>query len=604
MSVPLSRFAAGRDVIVAGTGGGWVGSASSWSLARRIFALQAVVLVVVLGGLLAAVLIDSDAETERATGERVAAIATTVADAPTVVAAVTAGYPAGDEIAGPSAAMQPFATAVATSTGSDFVVIMTPDGTRYTHPDPAQIGGTYLGSRDAALAGQVGIETYTGTLGPSVRAIAPVYDENGTIVALAAVGVTVTHVDEVSNRRIGWLALIGVVALGVGFAGSLVIARWVRRQTLGLGPKELARLFTYYDAVLASVHEGMVLLDGPGRISSVNTEARRLLGVGDESIGKTPAEAGLPPHLATLMAEPESLTDELVLSADRVLVLTRRPVAVRGTPVGAVVTLRDHTELDALTGELDRAESFSEALRAQAHESANRMHTVISLIELGETEHALSFAVSEMQTAQRLADRVREGVGNPATAALLLAKSALGAERGIEVIVRPGSFLPPDAAPDHELVTIVGNLVDNAFDILATVPVADGQRRVTVALDLIGLTIHGAEAVGGGPPRPDPQEDGIELDGPYVRIVVTDTGPGLGEDQARSVFNRGWSTKTARGPAGARGLGLALVAQAVARCGGSVRADPGRGARFVVGLPYRGTGERVAAADATEGAMR
>src|SRR5690349_20039354 len=255
MSVPLSRFAAGRDVIVAGTGGGWVGSASSWSLARRIFALQAVVLVVVLGGLLAAVLIDSDAETERATGERVAAIATTVADAPTVVAAVTAGYPAGDEIAGPSAAMQPFATAVATSTGSDFVVIMTPDGTRYTHPDPAQIGGTYLGSRDAALAGQVGIETYTGTLGPSVRAIAPVYDENGTIVALAAVGVTVTHVDEVSNPRIGWLALIGVVALGVGFAGSLVIARWVRRQTLGLGPKELARLFTYYDAVLASVHE-------------------------------------------------------------------------------------------------------------------------------------------------------------------------------------------------------------------------------------------------------------------------------------------------------------------------------------------------------------
>ncbi len=117
-----------------------------------------------------------------------------------------------------------------------------------------------------------------------------------------------------------------------------------------------------------------------------------------------------------------------MLSADRVLVLTRRPVAVRGAVVGSVVTLRDHTELDALTGELDRAQSFSEALRAQAHESANRMHTVISLIELGETDQALTFAVSEMQTAQRLADRVLEGVGNPAAAALLLAKSAQGAE--------------------------------------------------------------------------------------------------------------------------------------------------------------------------------
>lgn len=578
-------------------------SGSSWSLARRILALQAIMLVVVLGGLLAAVLVDSNAQTERATGDRVAAIASTVAQAPSVIAAVTADYPAGDEITGPSAAMEPFATAVRTSTGTDFVVIMTPAGVRYTHPDPTQIGGTYLGSRDAALAGQVGIETYTGTLGPSVRAIAPVYDANGQLVALAAVGVTVSHVDELSNQRIGWLILIAVVALGVGFAGSLVIARWVRQQTLGMGPRELARLFTYYDAVLASVHEGMVLLDGQGRISSVNAEGRRLLGLGDEAIGRTPVEAGLPGHLASLIAEPGDLTDELVLSADRVLVLTRRPVAVRGAVVGAVVTLRDHTELDALTGELDRAQSFSEALRAQAHESANRMHTVISLIELGETEHALSFAVSEMQTAQRLADRVLEGVGNPAMAALLLAKSAQGTERGIELIVRPGSFLPPDAAPDHELVTIVGNLIDNAFDILGSVPASDGQRRVTVAPDLIGLVIPDAEGVGGGPPRPDDVEDGIELDPPYVRIVVTDNGPGLTESQAGSVFTRGWSTKTAKGPAGDRGLGLALVAQAVARCGGTVHAVPGPGARFVVGLPYRDSGRRTAAADLTEGVM-
>lgn len=579
-------------------------SESSWSLARRILALQAVVLVVVLGGLLGAVLVDSDAQTDRATGERVAAIASTIAHSPDVVAAVTASYPPGQEITGPSALLQPFASAVSASTGADFVVIMTPQGVRYTHPDPSRIGETYLGNRDAALAGQVGIETYTGTLGPSVRAITPVEDASGRIVALAAVGVTVTHINEISGQRIGWLILIGVVALGVGFAGSLVIARWVRRQTLGMGPRELARLFTYYDAVLSSVHEGMVLLDDQGRISSVNTEGRRLLGLDDDAVGRLPVAAGLPEHLATLMTEPGDLTDELVLSADRVLVLTRRPVSVRGAVVGAVVTLRDHTELDALTGELDRAQSFSEALRAQAHESANRMHTVISLIELGETEHALTFAVSEMATAQRLADRVLEGVGNPAAAALLLAKSAQGAERGIDLIVRPGSFLPPDAAPDHELVTIVGNLVDNAFEILAAGPAPGGQRRVTVALDLIGLTVPGAEGVGGGPPHPADGADGITLDRPYVRIVVTDTGPGLTDEQARSVFARGWSTKTASGPAGDRGLGLALVAQAVARCGGSVHAVPGPGARFVVGLPYRAADEPAPPAGVGAGAVR
>ena len=184
--------------------------------------------------------------------------------APSVLAAVTATYPAGQEITGPSAAMQPYAEAMSRpTTNADFVVIMTPDGVRYTHPTPAEIGRTYLGNRDAALAGGVGIETYTGTLGPSVRAIVPV-EHNGQVVALVAVGVTVDHINELTNRRLLVLGLIALGALLVGVVGSLMIARWVRRQTLGMGPRELAELFTYYDAVLASVHEGMVLLDGNG----------------------------------------------------------------------------------------------------------------------------------------------------------------------------------------------------------------------------------------------------------------------------------------------------------------------------------------------------
>ena len=167
--------------------------------------------------------------------------------------------------------------------------------------------------------------------------------------------------------------------------------------------------------------------------------------------------------------------------------------------------------------------------------------------------------VGELETAQALADRVLEGVGNRAVAALLLAKSAQAAERGIELTIDAGSVLPEDLAPDYELVTMLGNLIDNAFEVLSAQP-PDQARRVEVA----------SEAADGG-----------------VRITVTDSGPGLTVEQAGSVFTRGWSTKTARGPAGDRGLGLALVAQAVNRCGGSVVAEPGPGARFVVWLPVR-----------------
>ena len=307
-----------------------------------------------------------------------------------------------------------------------------------------------------------------------------------------------------------------------------------------MGPRELASLFTYYDAVLASVHEGMVLLDGDGRIVSVNAEGRRLLGLTDEAIGRTAVQAGLPEQVAELIDDPDILTDELALSDNRVLLISRRPVLVKGNPAGAVVTLRDHTELESLTGELDRVQGFSDALSAQAHESANRLHTVISLIELGETDHALTFAVAELQTAQSLADRVLTGVGNPAVAALLLAKSAQAAERGIELTIRKGSYLPPDAAPDQELVTIVGNLVDNAFDVLSTMSAAeDGDRRVEVAGEVLGA------------------EGGNDI--PGVRITVTDTGPGV--DRA----------------AGGVGVRPGLVDQDGPRPGRRPRAGPGAG---------------------------
>lgn len=549
-------------------------SGPSWSLARRVLVLQAVVLVGLVLVALALLIWDADQEAERATGDRVTAIAETVAADPTVREQTATQSGAADRVTGPSALLEPYAEQVRRTTGVDFVVVMWPDGIRLTHPDPTQIGKVYLGTRDAALAGGVGVETYPGTLGLSVRSIAPVLDDDGRVQALVAVGVTVERVDALTARRLWLLAAFATGAVVVGVVGSLLIASWVRRQTLGLGPRELARTFTYYDAVLASVHEGMLLLDRDGRIVSVNGQAQRLLGLDRAAIGRTPTEAGLPAHLTAILetengtgappgGDPDgggSFSDELALLDDRTLVISRRPVRVKGRPSGAVVSMRDHTELTQLTGELDRVSSFSEALRAQAHESANRLHTVVSLIELGETDHAVEFALQELEMAQALADRVLDGGGNRAVEALLLAKSAQAAERGIELAVRT-RVLPADLAPDSELVTIMGNLLDNAMDVLSGQPTG-AERLIEVAATRTD----------------DPA--------PGYRITVTDTGPGMTGEQAASAFRRGWSTKQARGPAGDRGLGLALVAQAVRRCRGRVVAHPGPGAVFDVWLPY------------------
>jgi two-component system, CitB family, sensor kinase len=240
-----------------------------------------------------------------------------------------------------------------------------------------------------------------------------------------------------------------------------------------------------------------------------------------------------------------------------------------GQHLGTVVTLRDHTELRALVSELKTIRGFAEALSAQAHESANQLQTVISLIELGRADEALRFAATELAVAQHLTDVVVGHVGEPELAALVLGKAAEAAERGIELRVADDIDLPAGAADPRDLVTIVGNLLDNAVDAAAGGAPRDGARWVRFEAGRLVV-------------------DGVG----ELEIVVADSGPGLSPDAAAHAFERGWTTKPTDRPLG-RGIGLALVAQAVHRLGGSIDVANEVGAVFAVRLPRRGAARPV-----------
>jgi sensor histidine kinase regulating citrate/malate metabolism len=236
------------------------------------------------------------------------------------------------------------------------------------------------------------------------------------------------------------------------------------------------------------------------------------------------------------------------------LVLNKARAQWEGRALGFVATVRDRTDLEHLTGELDSARGLTEALRSQAHESANRLHAIVSLIELGHPERALAFATDELQVSQRLTDSVVGSVGEPALTALLLGKAAQAAERGIDFRIAEDATWPLDTAPVRDVVTIVGNLIDNAFD--AVTP-ESGDRRDEVT---------------------------ARVEGDPVNHSVADTGPRLPPDAVDQAFRRGFSTKE-QGSAGRRGIGLALVAQSVARLGGEMEVAGPPGARFTVRLP-------------------
>lgn len=243
--------------------------------------------------------------------------------------------------------------------------------------------------------------------------------------------------------------------------------------------------------------------------------------------------------------------DLLTVRGNRVLLANRMPTA----DGGAVATLRDRTELEHLGRELDSTCGLIDALRAQDHEHANRLHTLLGLLELEMHEDAMEFVTEVVGVHRATAEQVTEKVHDPLLAALLVGKATVAAERGVSLRMAPGTLLPDRLVDPRGLVTVVGNLVDNALDAAA------GSDDALI-------------------------EVGLRADGRTVVLRVRDSGPGVPPENRESVFTEGWSTKEL--PAhGKRGLGLAMVRRLAERQGGCATVDgaPEGGAEFTVVLP-------------------
>ncbi|MDA2810964.1 sensor histidine kinase [Nocardiopsis sp. RSe5-2] len=516
------------------------------SLARQLFVLQLAVILSLVGTAAVLVFLEVRRETHEHAVLQVRALASALAELPEVRTALN-----GPD---PSAELQPLAESVGEAAGTDFIVFMAPDRTRYTHPDPERIGEPFVGTVAPALEGRTFTESYEGTLGPSVRAVTPIRGEDGQVEALVSIGILQERIGSEVQRRLYPVVAVSAAALLVAAAGSYAISRRLDRQTLGLGAAEITRMYEHHDAVLRTVREGLLIVSPRGELVLANDQARELLGLGADAEGRRVGDLGLRPPLDALLASGEPADDRLCVYGDRVLVARQERIEKDGRPLGTVTTLRDHTELEALAGELDSVRGFTEALRAQAHESANRLHTVVTMVELGQTERAVEFATVELASAQQLADRLTEAVEEPALAALLLGKAAQAAEKGVELVVTEDSAVTDCAVAARDLVTLVGNLVDNAIDAALA---AEPPRRVTVTA---------RSDAGGG-----------------LLVRVADSGSGVGGAHLDSIFTRGWTTKSAAGARG-QGLGLALVKQVIDRYGGAAEVESGDGAVFTVRL--------------------
>lgn len=476
---------------------------------------------------------------------RALAIAQTTAAEPRIAEEVKNTPPTAD---GP---VQRAAERIRESTKAEYVVIMDWRGVRWSHPTPDQVGRIVSTDPGQALAGKEVMEIDSGTLGRSARGKVPLRDSDGDIVGAVSVGIAYDSVRARLIHAIPGLFAYAGGALAVGALAAWLISRRVHRQTRDLAFSDISGLLAEREAMLHGIREGVVALDRTGRIRLLNDEAQRLLGIGDEAVGRSPDEALGQGRTADVLAGRVTGTDLLTVRGQRVLVTNRMPT----DDGGAVATLRDRTELEQLGRELDSTQGLIDALRAQDHEHANRMHTLLGLLELEMYDDAVEFVGEVVGDHRATAEQVTEKILDPLLAALLVGKATVAAERGVALWVSDRTRLPDRLVDPGGLVTILGNLVDNALDAVA----GTAHARVEVELRAEGRT---------------------------AVLRVRDTGPGIPVEHRELVFTEGWSTK--KPPAHRnRGIGLSLVRRLAERQGGSATVGEagGGGAEFTVVLP-------------------
>jgi two-component system CitB family sensor kinase len=502
-------------------------------LSGQILALQLLTLVGTLLVGFALAVAATQSRLDEQYEARALLVARSVAATPEVARAVARGDDGG--------AVQRRAEAVRRATGTTFVVVTDDRGIRYAHPDPRRIGQRVSTDPSGALRGETVLVVETGTLGRSARAKVPLRD-GGRIVGEVSVGIHERALHRELRSLIPALALYLSGALVIGVLASVLLSRRLKRQTFGLELHELSSLVHEHEAMLHGIREGVVVVDPRGRLRLVNDEAARLTGLRPADVGRPVDDVVAPGPLRELLDGRSPGTDELLVHGERVVVANRTRVRRDDRDLGAVATLRDRTELDDLVRELDSVRGLSDAMRAQAHEFAGRLHTLAGLLALGHHEDARAFIAEIADADVGLRHEIAEHVVEPHVAALLLAKSTIAAERGVLLDLAPDTRLEGGLVDPREVLTVIGNLVDNAIDAAATGTPAGTAARVVL---------------------------GISTEADALLVWVRDTGPGVPDEDRESVFAAGWSTKAADG----RGVGLSLVRRLVERRGGEVAVE-------------------------------
>jgi sensor histidine kinase regulating citrate/malate metabolism len=508
--------------------------------------LQLAVVAVVLSAVAAVSIHQSTQEFRDLRGGRMLSVAENLASTPIVRERLAA--PQADVV------LAPDVDRAVSLSGASIAEIVSPDRRVLASSDPTRIRREAdLGDSDVLRGrGWFGDVETDGTT--FIAGHVPVLDSNGKVLGVATVAEqypsTWALLSDAGARLLVYLGL----GAGLGLIGSWLLSRRMRRHTLGMETAEIASLADHREALLHSIREGVIAVGNDGVITMINDSARTLLDLDSDVVGRRVAEVGMDPGVRDLLLADGDVEDVVVTTATRVLALNRRSATSRGQHIGSVTTMRDSTELASMQSQLTSHKSVTDTLRAQTHEFANQLHTISGLAQLGSYDEVTALVGTLTRRRAEISESITAHIKDPAVAALLIAKTSLAAETGVRLTLDDRSTLAAlDPTLATDVITVVGNLVDNALDVSRQ----HGDRAITVSI----------------------------RDSDDLVVEVQDSGPGVPPELREVIFSRGVTSKPDM--PGGRGIGLALVRLVSVQHGGTATVDDAEsgGALFRVRIP-------------------
>ncbi|USK31188.1 DcuS/MalK family sensor histidine kinase (plasmid) [Bacillus sp. CMF21] len=465
------------------------------------------------------------------------------------------GLENGEQNAG---AFQQYTVDIQQATDVLFIVVMDMNGIRKSHPNPEMIGKSFVGGDEkAVLKGEEHISLSKGTLGQSLRAFTPIYGADNEQIGAVAVGISLNNVEQALEKGHHNIIFGSIIGILVGVLGAVIIARYIKKILFGLEPFEIAKIHEERDTMLQSVHEGIIAVDKDSTITLVNKSALRIFmnsGLPDNPIGMKLTEympySKLDRALKT--GKPEQ-DEELTFNGVSILV-NSVPLIVNQEIVGAISTFREKTEVHQLAEQLTGVRIYAEALRAQSHEFMNRLHVILGMVKMGFYDELTNFINEVVNHRVNEVGYVTKNIKDPALAGFIMGKLSFARENQVKMIIDNETVIPAPKGTNvtHELITIVGNLIDNAIEAM------DGMKEKKLQLKL-NYYKH------------------------QLQIKVRDSGPGLKNEQFPHIFKKGYSTKESN-----RGYGLYLVSKSIESLGGTIQLNLSveNGTEFIIQVPY------------------